>query len=375
MYLTQPCIACHHSNPHQAERRTIMTTTDRTPDQTAPSPSAVMTQMMAGFQVSQALYVIAKLDIPTLLDDGPLGVQELAERTGAHQPALRRLIRTLTPLGIFTTRDGDVSTTPLGAVLSRNHPESMHAFIRFWMETHYLPFSTLLHTVRTGEVGTTRYLGKPFFEWITDDPDRAELMSRAMADVTAGLRTGMFDDYELPAGDVVADIGGGDGSILLTLLKDRPERRGIVFDLPAITPTADASIAREGLADRVETVAGDFLKEVPTADIYILGFILHDWDDETCGRILQSIRAAAKPGARLLIIEGVVPPGDEPHLIKMIDLTMLGLLPGREREADEYRDLLATNGFTLDRIVGTVSPLSIIEATVDPHGVRRAKAT
>jgi hypothetical protein len=345
-----------------------MTTTDLTRDQAAPSPSAAMTQMMAGFQVSQALYVIAKLDIATLLDDGPLNVDELAERTGAHQPALRRLIRTLTPLGIFTTSDGDVSTTPLGAVLSRNHPESMHAFIRFWMETHYLPFSTLLHTVRTGEVGTTRYLGKPFFEWITDDPDRAELMSRAMADVTAGLRTGMFDDYELPDGDVVADIGGGDGSILLTLLKDRPERRGIVFDLPAITPTADASIAREGLADRVETVAGDFLKEVPAADIYILGFILHDWDDETCGRILQSIRAAAKPGARLLIIEGVVPPGDEPHLIKMIDLTMLGLLPGREREADEYRDLLAANGFTLDRIVDTVSPLSIIEATVDPRG-------
>jgi DNA-binding Lrp family transcriptional regulator len=342
-----------------------LTTTDFTPDQAAPSPSAVMTQMMAGFQVSQALYVIAKLDIATQLDDGPLSVQELAERTGAHEPALRRLIRTLAPLGVFTTRDGDVSTTPLGAVLSRNHPESMHAFIHFWMETHYLPFSTLLHTVRTGEVGTTRYLGKPFFDWIADDPDRAELMSRAMADVTAGLRTGMFDDYELPAGDVVADIGGGDGSILLTLLKHRPERRGIVFDVPAVTPTADASIAREGLADRVETVAGDFLEKVPTADIYILGFILHDWDDDTCGRILHSIRAAANPGARLLIVEGVVPPGDEPHLIKMIDLTMLGLLPGREREADEYRDLLATNGFTLDRIVGTVSPLSIIEATVD----------
>ncbi len=339
-----------------------MTTTDRTLER-APSPSAVMTQMMAGFQVSQALYVIAKLDIATELDDGPLHVHELAERTGAHEPAVRRLIRTLAPLGIFTTKDGTVSTTPLGAVLSRHHPESVHGFIRFWMETHYLPFSTLLHTVRTGEVGTTRYLGKPFFDWITDDPERAELQSRAMADITAGLRTGMFDDYELPDGDVVADIGGGDGSVLLTLLKDRPERRGIVFDLSAIIPTADASIARAGLADRIETVAGDFLEAVPTADIYVLGFILHDWDDDTCSRILRSIRAAADPGARLLIIEGVVPPGDEPHLIKMIDLTMLGLLPGREREADEYRALLAANGFTVDRIVGTVSPLSIIEAT------------
>ena len=96
-----------------------MTTADLTPDQMAPSPSAVMTQMMAGFQVSQALYVIAKLDIATLLDDGPLNVHELAERTGAHEPAVRRLIRTLAPLGIFTTSGSDVSTTPLGAVLSR----------------------------------------------------------------------------------------------------------------------------------------------------------------------------------------------------------------------------------------------------------------
>lgn len=342
-----------------------MTTTGRTPEQAAPSPSAVMTQMMAGFQVSQALYVIAKLDIATLLDDGPLSVHELAERAGAHEPAVRRLVRTLAPLGIFTTGDGEVGTTPLGAVLSRDHPESMHGLIRFWMETHYLPFSTLLHTVRTGEVGTTRYLGRPFFDWIAEDPDRAELMSRAMADVTAGLRTGMFDDYELPAGGVVADIGGGDGSVLRALLRDRPDRRGIVFDLRAVIPAADASIARDGLGDRIETVGGDFLEKVPAADVYLLGFILHDWDDDTCGRILQSIRAAARPGARLLVIEGVVPPGDEPHLIKMIDLTMLGLLPGREREADEYRDLLATNGFTLDRIVGTVSPLSIIEATVD----------
>lgn len=342
-----------------------MTRTDRTPDQAGPSPSAVMTQMAAGFQVSQALYVIAKLDIATQLDDGPLTVHELATRTGAHQPALRRLIRTLAPLGIFTTSDGTTSTTPLGAVLSRNHPESVHGLIRFWMETHYLPFSTLLHTVRTGEVGTTKYLGKPFFDWITDDPQRAELMSQAMADITAGLRTGMFDHYQLPAGDLVADIGGGDGSILRTLLKNRPERRGIVFDLPAIIPTADASITRDGLTDRIQTMSGDFLDKVPTADIYLLGFILHDWDDHTCARILGTIHAAAQPGARLLIIEGVVPTGDEPHLIKLIDLTMLGLLPGRERDAHEYQDLLATNGFILDRIVDTATPLSIIEATVD----------
>ncbi|MFB8282783.1 methyltransferase [Nocardia colli] len=329
----------------------------------APAPIAVMSQMLGGFQVSQALYVIAKLDIATLLDDGPLSLDELARRTGAHAGVLRRLVRTLASIGVFATEGDLVRTTPLGAVLSRRHPASLHAVAHFWMETHYRPFGELLRTARTGETAATYQLGEHFFNWVAADPDRSALQSRAMAEVTAGLRAGMFDSYELPDGAVVADIGGADGAVLLTLLARHPGRRGIVFDLPGVVPTAEARIREAGLADRIVTSGGDFFAEVPEADIYVLAYILHDWDDASALRILGSIAAAAKPGARLLIVEGIVPEGDVAHLTKMVDLTMLAVNTGGERTAAEYRNLLSTAGFTLDSIVDTPSPFSIIEAT------------
>ena len=114
----------------------------------------------------------------------------------------------------------------------------------------------------------------------------------------------------------------------------------------------------------MEVVAGDVFAAVPTADIYLLGYILHDWDDESSHRILRAIAAAAAPGARILIVEGVVPPGDQPHLTKAIDLTMLGMVTGKERSEQEYRELLDSAGFALDRVVATPSPFSILEATM-----------
>ncbi|MGP2436943.1 methyltransferase [Streptomyces sp. JW3] len=331
-----------------------------------PPPGVVMTQLLGGFQVSQALYVVAKLDVCTMLDDGPRTVADLAERSGALADPLGRLIRTLTMIGVFrTTEDGLVATTPLGALLSRNHPASLVDAAELWMETHYAPFGELLETVRTGVPGATRYFGKPAFEWLSEDPARAALMTRAMANVTGALREGMFDGYELPPGRVVADIGGADGSVLARLLADRPERTGIVLDLPAAEAQATARLKEQGLSDRVTFTEGDFFESVPAADIYVLSFILHDWDDESGAGILESIRKAANPGARVLILEGVVPPGDTPHMMKMVDLTMLGMLPGRERTEPEFRALLERAGFTLDRVVPTPTVFSIVEASVN----------
>ncbi|MGH3797653.1 MAG: methyltransferase [Pseudonocardiaceae bacterium] len=332
-----------------------------------PPPSAVMVQLLGGFQVSQAIYVVADLGVATILEqEGPKTVAELAERTGAKREPLHRLIRTLAPLGVFTTEGEYVNVTPVGATLSEKHPQSLHGMARMWMETHYLPFSELRHSVRTGQPGSDRYLGEPFFNWIATDPQREVLFSQAMADITSSLRTGMFDGYQLPAGRTVADIGGSDGSVLVKLLThDRDAgRRGILFDRPTTVPAAGPTLAAAGLTDRVEVVAGDFFTEVPAADIYVLSYILHDWNDQENRRILASIAAAAAPGARLLIIEGVVPDADEPHLTKAIDLTMLGMVTGKERTEQEYRDLLDSTGFTLDRIVPTPSPFSILEATL-----------
>jgi hypothetical protein len=331
-----------------------------------PKPVDVMLQMTGGFQVSQAVYVVAKLDLPTMLDEagGPLTVSELAEKSGAQAEPLRRLLRTLASMGVFVL-DGDrVSLTPIGATLSRNAADSVHAVTLMWMETHYAPFSDLLHTLRTGEPASDHYLGKPFFDWLTEDPARTQQFSEAMAAVTNGFRTGLFDDYTLPAGELVADLGGADGTVLAELIKDLPDRRGIVFDLPAMTPAARSNIAARGLDGRVEVVAGDFFDSVPFADIYVLSHILHDWDDAAAVRLLQSVAKAGGPDARVLIFETVMPDGDEPHMAKAIDLTMLAMGTGKERTQAEYEALLNAAGISIDRVVPTSTPYSIIEATI-----------
>ncbi|GAA4299995.1 methyltransferase [Actinomadura luteofluorescens] len=325
-------------------------------------PSAQMIQLLGGFQFSQALYVIAKLDVASRLDGGAMAIDELAAACGARPELLRRLIRSLAPLGVFHRPDEDtVETTPLGATLSTRRPDSVRDIALYYMETHYLPFSELLHTARTGEPAARRYLGRPFFDWVVATPGMAGLQSRAMAGFTGGLRDRMFDGYRLPEGEVVADIGGADGTILARLLAGEPARRGILFDLPEIVPGARKKIDDLGMADRVEVVPGDFFDSVPAADVYVLAAVLHDWDDDSCLRILRSVRSAAAPGARIVVIEGVVPPGDVPHPTKMIDLTMLALTTGKERSATEYAELFAAAGFTLDRIVPT-SQYSFIEA-------------
>jgi hypothetical protein len=174
----------------------------------------------------------------------------------------------------------------------------------------------------------------------------------------------MFEGYSLPEGNLVADIGGADGSVICELLAREPGRRGIVFDLPYVVPPARQVLADHGLVGRVDVVPGDYFKSVPAADIYVLSFILHDWDDESCLRILRNVKDAAAPGAHLVVIESVIPPGDGPHPAKLIDLTMLAMVTGRERTAEEYDKLLAAAGYTMERIVPSPTPFSFLEATI-----------
>jgi hypothetical protein len=336
-------------------------------DVEVPSSGELLLQLAGAFQVSQALYVVVDTGVATILEqEGPKSVAVLAERTGTLPGPLGRLIRALAPAGIFTTAEERVSVTPMGALLSEKHPHSLADMVRMWMETHYLPFSELGHSVRTGEPGARKYLGTTFVDWIGQDARRTDLFRRAMSNITAGLRHGMFDGYRLPVGRTIADLGGSDGAMLAELLTrdDDPERRGILFDLPNTVLLAGPVLAAAGLTDRVSIVGGDFFEAVPSADIYVLSYILHDWNDAENRRILASIATAASAGARLLIIEGVVPAGDGPHLTKAIDLTMLGMMTGRERTEQEYRELLDSAGFTLDRVVATPCPFSIIEATL-----------
>jgi hypothetical protein len=209
-----------------------------------------MVQLLAGFQVSQALYVVAKLGVATALADGPRTIDQLATATGAEADVLRRLTRDLARLGIFRSSDGMVEVTALGLTLADGHPGSLHDVAIYWMETHYAPFAELLHTARTGEGAAAHHYGEPFFDWIAKSPELVGIQNRAMATVTQGLRAGMFDGYTLPGGTLVTDIGGADGAMMCEFLASEPERRGIVFDLPEVVPAAT-----KVLADRTPAIS------------------------------------------------------------------------------------------------------------------------
>jgi SAM-dependent methyltransferase len=172
----------------------------------------------------------------------------------------------------------------------------------------------------------------------------------------------MLDAYDFAGIGTLADIGGGNGSLLTGVLKKHPKLRGILYDLPGVIDRAKASIAAAGLGDRCQVIAGNFFESVPGgADAYLLRHIIHDWDDEKARKILQNIHQVMGPGGRLLVVEGIVPPGNEPSFTKLLDLTMLVIPGGKERTEEEYRKLFEAGGFALTRIVPTKAEVSVIE--------------
>jgi hypothetical protein len=329
-------------------------------------PPVQMVQMLAGFQISQALYAAAVLGVADLMAAGPVPARVLSEQAGAHPPSLLRLLRTLASAGVFTEPEpGVFALTPLGGTLTRSQPGSMRDLAIMWMETHYAPFGELLHAVRSGEPAADHLYGQPFFSWLSGQPEQATRFTGAMANLTSGIKNAAVPFLPLDGARTIVDVGGADGTMLAAILSGRPGLRGILFDLPHVVADAPKTLAGNGVADRVVCMGGDFFESVPSgADSYLLSFVIHDWPDEVARRILANIAAAGGSGARLMMIEFVVPPGDTPHMSKMIDLTMLGMLAGRERPEEDWHELLASAGFTGISVLPTGTPLSVIHATV-----------
>ena len=328
-------------------------------------PPIQMVQLLSGFQVSQALYVAAKLGVADQLVDGPTPADRLASDLDCDPLALSRLLRTLASLGVFSEAEPDVfGLTPLGATLASGEG-SMRDLALMWMETHYAPFAGLLDTVRSGRCAATAHYGQPFFSWLSGQPEQVDQFSRAMANLTDGIKAGAIASYTFPASATMVDVGGADGALLARVLESAPAATSIVFDLPHVIAEAAATLKGYGLGDRMTSAGGDFFEAVPGgADVYLLSMVLHDWNDDDATRVLANIRDAAAPGSRVLALELVMPTGGQPHMSKMIDLTMLGMLDGRERTDSEMAALFEGAGLVYDGAVPTPTPLSIIEARV-----------
>lgn len=332
-----------------------------------PPPPVRMVELLGGFRISQALYAAAALGVADQLVVGPAPVKALAERAGVHAPSLHRLLRTLASVGVFTEPEpGVFALTPLGQTLTSGQPGSMRDLAIMWMETHYAPFAELIHAVRTGRPAAEHLYGEPFFAWLSHHPEQASRFTGAMANLTSGgFKTAAIASLPLDGTRTIVDVGGADGTVLAAILAGHPHMRGVLFDLPHVITSAPRTLARHGVDDRVDCVGGDFFESVPAGgDAYLVSVVLHNWPDQQAERILANIAAAGGSGARLLMIEFVVPPGDTPHLSKMSDLNMLAMLDGKERTETEWRELLTAADFTGIEIHQTGTPLSVIQATV-----------
>ncbi|HEX5229812.1 MAG TPA: methyltransferase [Bryobacteraceae bacterium] len=334
--------------------------------QTAPVPvEAQLLEMMLSQVVSRLVNLAAVLKLPDHLAPGPKTAEELAALTATSAPVLYRVLRTLSSFGLFTEDAAHrFSLLPLGQALQTGTPSHAAALM---LSGEFISRSLdhLLHSVQTGETGFQKAFGQRLFDWLAAHPTEAGLFNATMVGVHGMEPAAVADAYDFSIFDTVADIGGSTGNMLTTILGRHARPRGILFDMPHVVRDAPALIRERGLTDRIRIEAGSFFESVPSgADAYVLSHVIHDWTEQQCLTILGNCRRAMKPGARVLLVEMVLPSGDVPHLGKILDMLMLVTPGGEERTAEQYGPLLEKAGLRMTGVISTASPVSIVEAVL-----------
>jgi hypothetical protein len=328
-------------------------------------PEVFLTQLAFGAKMTQALYVAAKLGIADLLSDGPLPVSRLAVCTRTSERSLYRVLRSLAGAGVFRETEPKVfALTPFADALRSDAPNSFrNGAIFMGEEWVWNVLGQMLYSVQTGEPAWGRVHGADTFEYLADNPNHLEIFNLAMTDLSVSTAPAIVEAYDFSSFKTIVDIAGGHGYLLAQVLKANPTISGVLFDVQQVIAGADVILEKEKVGERVRKVGGDFFESVPEgADAYMMKHIIHDWDDSRSIKILTNTRNAMAPRSKVLIVESVVPEGNEPHYSKLLDLSMLVLPGGVERTAEEYRELLADSGLRLTHIIPTKTALSIIEA-------------
>jgi hypothetical protein len=323
-----------------------------------------MADMMFGHAVSQTIRAVADVSLADHLADGPLTPAEVAERAGSAPSTTFRLMRACVALGLLNSDgDGRFHPTPLLGTLRKDAPQSMRGLaLAVTNRAHWLSWDEFVSSVRTGQSQAPKALGMPIFDYLAQHPAQAEEFSAGMSSITSLWAVDVVKMIDTTDVTTAVDVGGANGALLNLLQQDNPFLRGILYDRPNIASDAEALIARSGFADRTQVVGGDFFDAVPRGDLYLLKFILHDWDDDDCVTILRRCRAAMEPGGRIAIIEMVVGDHTDPGVSALMDLNMLACTGGRERSLDEFDALLARAGLRRTAVLTKDSPQSVIEA-------------
>ena len=323
----------------------------------SPTPFEQIYRLTGAFMHYRALQTAVELELADHLADGPLVVDDLANRSKAHAPSLFRMLRTLESVGMFRQVSPRVfANTLLSELLRKGVPGSQWAYIRAASPGGgmYEAWSGFAYTVRTGKPAFEHVHGCSLWEFMRHHPAQAAIFEEFMRNSQAAMASTATAAYDWSRFPVIADIGGGVGGQLVDILNAHPSCKGILFDQPDV-------VARAMPHERIERVAGSFFDHVPSgADAYILRSVIHDWGDEEAVAILKTVRAATKPDSRVILIELTLPETAEYAPAKTVDLTMMALSGGQERTATEYRQLLDKAGFELEQLIPTPAQTSLV---------------
>ncbi|MEV0899969.1 methyltransferase [Actinoplanes sp. NPDC049802] len=339
-------------------------TTDRLRLRTA------LIERIGGYMTSHALAVVADLGFADLIKDEVRDSGELAAELGTHEPSLRRVLRLLAATGITTEPEpGRFGLTPVGALLRSDSPDSLRAFTRVFCSPMWLTaWQGLGSAVATGDLAFDRAKGSDFYTALAADPEFSALFHDAMSEESRVAAARVAAAYDFSGVSRVVDLGGGDGTLIAALLTAHPHLRGTVFDSPNGIADAAGVLEKAGVADRAEARPGDFFQDIPQdGDLYIIKSVFQDWNDEDALALLRSCRDRLPASATLLVVGTVLPETAHPDqaVAYFTDVNMMVMAGGRERTESEFREMLASTGFTVESVrIGAAGPLSMIRATL-----------
>ncbi len=322
--------------------------TDVAPSDPAADAAAVF-DLLSGLAVAQILRALAALRIADHLADGALTAEEVAEREDSHPRATYRLMRAASSLGLLSYEgDHRFGLTGRGRLLRSGVPGSLRSLVLTQTgHSHWQSWALFPEAVRQGTTQTKKALGSDIFEYFAqpENADEAALFAQAMGDLSGLVTQGAVAALSTTGVSTVVDVGGANGDFVLALMEADPRLHGQVLDLPHAVDSARGAAEKHGLSGRFSALAGDFFAEVPSADLYLLKTILHDWDDTQCTQILRNCRSAVNDGGRALVVEMVIGEIGKPDFATRADMTMLTMTNGQERDLDEFDALFAASGW------------------------------
>lgn len=334
-----------------------------------PAPEALrvkMRQQILGYMVSQSISVAAELGVADELLEGPLSIEEISRRVGANEDATYRLLRALASEGIFSETSPKVfALTPSAELLVRDQPGSLRNVAMMYGQEVFQAWGGLSSSIRTGETAFSQVFGTELFDYLPTKPDSHTVFNNAMEELSLIHAKVVTQAYDFSQFESILDIGGGNGTLMLKILKSSASVKGAIMDLSSVIEKSKTNIAKSSEAERCDVLAGDFFDSVPKGfDAYLLKYIIHDWSDDDSIKILSNIRKAMSGQGKILLMELVIPEGNNPFFGKFIDLHMLVTLGAKERTQLEYQSILNQSGFELVRVIPTSGPISIIEAVL-----------